>query len=69
MQRSNFDKILRFPGSFNLRPVHMILGVSQRKSYVYFDIQFFFFNFIDIAVCTKVTARLNKKTGAIQHIS
>ena len=42
VQHSNFDKILRLPGSFILRPVHMIPGVSQWKSYVYFDIRCFF---------------------------
>ena len=42
----------------------MILGVSQRKSYVHFVIQFFFFNFIDITFCTKVSTRLNKKAVA-----
>ena len=42
VQCSNFEKIIILPGSFNLRPAHMIPGVSQRKSYVYYDIQIFF---------------------------
>ena len=38
VSRSNFQGILRLQRSFNFKwPVHMIPGVSQRKSYVYFD--------------------------------
>ena len=59
VQHSNFDKIIRLPGSFNLRPVHMIPGVSQWKSYVYFYIRllllFFFFSIL-------LTLRLVRKS-------
>ena len=41
VQSSNFKEILRLPGSFNLRPAHMIPDVSLSISYVH--VFFFFF--------------------------
>ena len=46
----------------------MIPGVSPRKSYVYFDSQYIL-NLIDIrAVCTKESARFDKKAGELCNI-
>ena len=47
----------------------MIPGVSKRKSYAYFGSRYIL-TLIDIrAVCTKESARFDKKAGALQHIS
>ena len=70
VSRSNFQGILRLPRSFNFKwPVHMIPGVSQCKSYAYFDSRCIL-TLIDMrAVCTKISARFHKKAGVLQLIS
>ena len=48
----------------------MIPGVSQRKSYVYFDSRYILTLIGQIrAICTKVSARFDKKAGDLLHIS
>ena len=49
--------------------VHMIPGVSQRKSYAYFDSRYILTLIGIRAVCTKESARFDKKVGVLQHIS
>ena len=69
VSRSNFQGILRLPRSFNFkRPVHMIPGVSKRKSFAYFDSRYIL-TLIDIRVaCTKVSPRFDNKAGELCNI-